>query len=92
MSSVVMTFPDTVEEFMEMYKVVDEEHVYTNGTELVPIFRMRQWFEHLKDVVPVVRCNDCGKNPKISMVGCPMAGLNMWTEDGFCSLGEKVTE
>ena len=42
-----MTFPDTVEEFMEQYKIVDTEHVYTNGTEFVPIYRMKQWFEHL---------------------------------------------
>lgn len=35
------TFPDTVEEFMERYKIVN-----TDGTELVPIFRMKQWFEH----------------------------------------------
>lgn len=41
-----MTFPDTVEEFMEMYKVIDTEHVYSNGIEFVPIFRMKQWFEH----------------------------------------------
>ena len=44
----MMTFPDTVEEFMEEYKLVDTEQVYTNGTELVPIFRMKQWFEHEK--------------------------------------------
>lgn len=43
----LMTFPDTVEEFMEEYKIIDTEQVYTNGAELVPIFRMRQWFEHL---------------------------------------------
>ena len=42
-----MTFPDTVEEFMEQYKIVDTEHIYTNGSEFVPIFRMKQWFEHL---------------------------------------------
>lgn len=43
----LMTFPDTVEEFMEEYKIIDTEQVYTNGAELVPIFRMKQWFEHL---------------------------------------------
>lgn len=47
MSGDVMQFPKTVEEFMEKYKVVDTEQVYTNGTELVPIFRMEQWFEHI---------------------------------------------
>lgn len=41
-----MRFPDTVEEFMEAYKVVDTDHVYTNGVAFVPIFRMKQWFEH----------------------------------------------
>jgi hypothetical protein len=43
----MMTFPATVEEFMEQYKIVDDEKVYTNGAALVPIFRMMQWFEHV---------------------------------------------
>ena len=48
MSGDVMQFPKTVEEFMEKYKIIDSEQVYTNGAELVPIFRMEQWFEHLR--------------------------------------------
>ena len=43
----MMTFPNTVEEFMEQYKIIDNEKIYTNGTELIPIFRMMQWFEHV---------------------------------------------
>lgn len=46
----MMKFPETVDEFMESYKIVDTEQIYTNGSELVPIFRMKQWFEHLKGV------------------------------------------
>ena len=42
----MMQFPETVEEFMEQYKMVDRKEVYSNGTEYVPIFRMKQWFEH----------------------------------------------
>ena len=42
----MMTFPASVEEFMEQYKMTDTEHVYSNGTEYVPIYRMKQWFEH----------------------------------------------
>ena len=38
-----MSFPKTLDEFMEQYKIVDTEQVYTNGTELVPIFRIKQW-------------------------------------------------
>ena len=56
-----MTFPDTVEEFMEQYKVVDTDGVYmSKGSELVPIFRMRQWFEQLPPAQPeIIRCKDC---------------------------------
>lgn len=32
---------------MEQYKITDTEHVYSNGTEFVPIFRMKQWFGHV---------------------------------------------
>ncbi len=41
-----MTFPATFEEFAEAYKIVDSKEVYTNGTELIPIFRVKQWLEH----------------------------------------------
>lgn len=47
-----MTFPKTVEEFMEQYKMVDTEQIYSNGTAYVPIFRMEQWFEHLPSTQP----------------------------------------
>lgn len=59
----MMTFPSTVEEFMENYKITDTEQIYTNGAELVPIFRMKQWFEHLPSAQPDRRydewCNTC---------------------------------
>lgn len=41
-----MTFPKTFDEFAEQYKKVDNKEVYTNGTELIPIFRVKQWLEH----------------------------------------------
>lgn len=43
-----MNFPDTVDEYMEQYKMTDTKQVYSNGIEYVPIFRMEQWFEHEK--------------------------------------------
>lgn len=46
-----MTFPETFEEFAEQYKIVDKEQVYTNGTELIPIFRVKQWLEHMDEDV-----------------------------------------
>ena len=61
MSGEMMNFPDTAEEFMEQYKIVDSEEVYTNGAELVPIFRMKQWFEQHPEPhwIPVTENCDC---------------------------------
>lgn len=50
MGNTMMLMPDTLEEFMEQYKVVDTEQIYTNGTELVPIFRIKQWFISHPDI------------------------------------------
>ena len=77
----MMTFPDTVEEFMEQYKIVDTKQVYTNGAELVPIFRMKQWFEHLQTIEPERKK---GKWIKISPAGiyeCSVCGQNVMTND-----------
>lgn len=41
----MMTFPETIQEFLEQYKIVDTEQVYTNGVELIPIFRVLQWYK-----------------------------------------------
>ena len=44
------------------------------------------------DAAEVVRCKDCRFNPKVSVVGCPMAGIDKRKDLDFCSYGEKVTE
>ena len=85
----MMTFPDTVEEFMEQYKITDTEQIYTNGTELVPIFRMRQWFDHKPErgqghwiissdgYYPY--CSECKSEPKSGEMTdfCPSCGVKM---------------
>lgn len=87
----MMTFSDTVEEFMEQYKITDTEHIYTNGTELVPIFRMKQWFDHklqLKYNHPhwiissdgyYPYCSECKSEPKNGEMTdfCPNCGADM---------------
>ena len=42
----MMTFPKTFDEFVEEYGFVDKEEVYTNGSELIQVFRVKQWLEH----------------------------------------------
>lgn len=89
----MMTFPDTVEEFMENYKIVDTDEVYTNGAELVPIFRMKQWFEHLPSAQPERKkgewisndidpeawnfCSVCGEQAIDLFDFCPNCGADM---------------
>lgn len=42
----VVLFPDTFEEFVEQYKIVDTKNVYTNGADLIPVFRVERWLHH----------------------------------------------
>ncbi len=41
-----MNFSNTFEEFAEEYGFKDSEEIYTNGSELIPVFRVKQWLEH----------------------------------------------
>ena len=95
----MMAFPASVEEFMEQYKMTDTEHVYSNGTEYVPIYRMKQWFENCRhqqlptiDAVPVVRCLECKHcDPENYHCDHPMgtAAPLRRKPDDFCSYGER---
>lgn len=41
-----MCFPESFDEFIEMYGFKDKEEIYTNGSMLIPVFRVKQWLEH----------------------------------------------
>ena len=43
----IMEFPDTFDEFAKDYSFRDKKEIYTNGSELIPVFRVKQWLEHL---------------------------------------------
>lgn len=104
MSGDVMMFPDTVEEFMEQYKVVDREQVYSNGIEFVPIFRMRQWFDHVKhspdDARPVgkwievamrIKCSVCGTDFNDEVTCCSNCYRWPWMFCPKCGAKMEVT-
>lgn len=42
----MMEFPETPLEFVESYKFKDSDEIYTNGSELIPVFRVEQMLEH----------------------------------------------
>ena len=43
----MMTFPETWEEFEKSYGFDDSEEIYTNGSRLIPSFRVKQWLDHI---------------------------------------------
>ncbi len=44
-----MQFPDTWEEFEQLYGFTDKEEVYTNGSRLMQSFRVKQWLDHIAE-------------------------------------------
>ena len=41
-----MEFPETFEKFAKEYGFKDDKEVYTNGSDLIPVFRVKQWLEY----------------------------------------------
>ena len=41
-----MEFPKTIDEFIDDFKFKDDKQVYTNGSELIQVFRVKQALEH----------------------------------------------
>ena len=41
-----MNYPDSAMEFIKSYSFKDEKEIYTNGSGLIPVFRVEQMIEH----------------------------------------------
>ena len=70
----VMNFPKRWEDFLHDYEFEDARRIYTNGSRLIPSFRVKQMMEHYAPVVHgkwmheetegglhIWRCNQCGR-------------------------------
>lgn len=44
----IIDFPDTFDEFCEQFQITDNEKIYSNGIEFIPVFRVKQWLEHIE--------------------------------------------
>lgn len=47
----IMTFPKRWEDFLHDYEFEDARRIYTNGSRLIPSFRVKQMMEHYAPVV-----------------------------------------
>ena len=43
-----MEFPQTFDEFAKDYGFTDDKEIYTNGSHLIPVFRVKQWLDHIE--------------------------------------------
>jgi len=59
-----MEFPETFERFAKEYGFKDDKEVYTNGSDLIPIFRVEQWLEHDNKLrrIETDTAYECGKH------------------------------
>ena len=59
-----MEFPETFEGFAKEYGFKDDKEVYTNGSDLIPIFRVKQWLEYDNKLrrIETDTAYECGKH------------------------------
>lgn len=59
-----MAFPETFEGFAKEYGFKDDKEVYTNGSDLIPIFRVKQWLEQDNKLrtIEIDAAYECGKH------------------------------
>lgn len=88
----MMAFPETWEEYEQQYGFTDDEEVYTNGSRLIPSFRVKQWLEHLPSAKPerkkgkwIVK-TDCEGKTRTCICGlCGYTtGKYTWKNPNYC--------
>ncbi len=42
-------FPNTWEDFEQLYGFEDKKEIYTNGSRLIQSFRVKQWLDHIAE-------------------------------------------
>ncbi len=64
MVDIMMEFPKSWEQFVDDYKFVDKEQIYTNGSELIQVLRVKQMMQHYLPAADAIEAlmkdlNDC---------------------------------
>ena len=57
----IMEFPNTMKEFIDNCSFKDSEEIYTNGAEIIPVFRVEQGLEHYEKEIRVNAIDDLMK-------------------------------
>ena len=87
----VMEFPNTWEEYEKIYGFNDIDQVYTNGSRLIPSFRVKQWLDHIADRPEGewiegkydLMCSNCENTQEYEKFPyCPYCGASMREREG----------
>ena len=95
MANYCMEFPPDWKDFLKGNSFKDLKEVYTNGSELIQVYRVEQLIEHLfAEQTQIVRCNGCKHFKEISSEDFGSANICMHIcrfvkPDWFCADGER---
>ena len=88
-----MEFPKTMREFIDNHSFNDIEEVYTNGAELVPVFRVEQALEHYeKEIINNAIDDFADKFISLCDDGEFMARLNKLPATTILEIAEQLKE
>ena len=80
-----LTFPETMEEFIEQYKVVKGENLYCDGVEFIPVFRMKEWVKRLQPRKGEwMYCRETGYGNPYGHFECSLCGDGYGYKSNFC--------
>ena len=87
----------TPEEYIETYSFIDKEQIYTNGSKLIPVFRVEDMLEHYykertcKPVTEVLETIDIGIGSLEKLVdNCSYCGEPLTVEYSINALWRRV--
>ena len=89
MSGYRMEFPEDWHDFLKTYSFVDEGHLYTNGSQLIQVFRVVQLVEHMMgEHEPMHPIPFAGGTWQCPMCDTPV-GYEELLEGGFTEIRHK---
>jgi len=76
-------------EFMEQYSFIDTDEVYTNGSELIQVFRVKQGLEHYEKEIHSKAISEFAEQIKAR---AHSTERNDWSADYMISIWESVID
>ena len=87
----MMNFPKRWEDFLHYYEFDDARRIYTNGSRLIPSFRVKQMMEHYAAVRHGRWVHHIAGGKQISACWCCVCNVEHETEQNYCpNCGAKM--